>query len=1349
MKKTFLLLLFAFSSILHSQQQDKFIIGADWLNPTYPHPGGNYYPLSEEYWDTIKSFGLNYGALNLGRSVWGNSNINAELDKAATNDISIFLWTFQLYQTHGRRWMYQVEDNYDFGSHISGQSIHQDPINGEPELHWSQIKINEQAPNFWRLVLGQHNSGYVAENVMDDDQQPDSTTYYVRLKIRKRSNISGSTPIVKVWIINKNYPSQIYHTYTLTTDMCSYNVWQEKYLGSFYKVAEPPYVPIENGDNIVLKDSLGLTGIDDYTITTTTYTPYEIKIEWFGDISCDLDYVIIEDNASRSLHNGTYDNLICSVATEFLSNDGLGNIKVRDEAYKESLLPVRYTKRKIDTFLSGTGYEHKVALAYNIPAPPLYPYPHQYLAQSELDILLTDIYLFGEDFPIPYSQGYNSAVDSAFNFLTERLNDATNSAKLFEKSLWFTPQAHKFLIGSLLREPSAYEIKAMVNLGLSYGAKGIHYFMFTKPRDADNGSSWGEGFLDNNYNINPIPRYKDDYQFDKWETVKQLNYKLSTIGDELISLTWQDAFYIPDAQPNGIYITNVQSYYDAIEGPSIPDPPGEIYVQLGIFKWTDEPNNDNLEHFFIVNRRTLNNWAEQRTIEVQYNKSSSNPDNWQNWIVKEVGTENYWIDGELGEFTTHYEAGDGKLFRLEPVVMGGGNLIVNETINRDIELHGDLTIETGVNLYVNADYHCYGNIILNGGTISGNGKIYFHNYKKVIVYGTSGIYGFMGPIELDFVEPNGPHDIFNGIEVNQGASFIINGCILRNAKVGITAYSNTDYFLAYQLQFYNCHTGIIIYGPLSMPPNIIACQFNNVTEGLMATNLSEILVRGNQFINNDMGINLLNVAVPLIDYNSISSNKKTLPGIFLGSCNGAIRNNNISGHTNGIHLGNSSPDIGVNQITNNLYHGIYVGTGSLPKMNARLYNNPPLYYPISGYNQIWENGGTTTGGPPDNDGSEIFFNNSNADMQKGCNSIYDDREGSEHPPYNTRLLMNGIGFRPIRIQAEANFWSNNPQYPLRERFGNLIVDHDPFLLEPCEIPGGGGSSEELFVKSSTGEVIDTLYSVQRTVENLTSTDLLYAVAEEKFISADYIGAEERFNQIVNGSDSLEVKLPAYRRLYDIGKLSLKPESYFNNLNNVYSSLVQSTNDSLMINIFSQLGSLSLVGEEEYIQAIEEFDDIIQQNPGSEKAVYAEIDAYTTALLIEKGDTTLGKSAAQNYIVNSSDYESKISNLLKNNFGAPQKTEETASIPANYNLYQNYPNPFNPVTTIKYDLVKNGNVKLAVYDILGREITILVNEQQQPGRYEVQFNASNLSSGVYIYQLISDEYISSKKMILIK
>ncbi|MDY0082689.1 MAG: T9SS type A sorting domain-containing protein [Ignavibacteriaceae bacterium] len=85
----------------------------------------------------------------------------------------------------------------------------------------------------------------------------------------------------------------------------------------------------------------------------------------------------------------------------------------------------------------------------------------------------------------------------------------------------------------------------------------------------------------------------------------------------------------------------------------------------------------------------------------------------------------------------------------------------------------------------------------------------------------------------------------------------------------------------------------------------------------------------------------------------------------------------------------------------------------------------------------------------------------------------------------------------------------------------------------------------------------------------------------------------------------------------------------------------------------------------------------------------------------------------------------------------------------YDLAQNYPNPFNPSTTIKYQLPKDGIVTLKVYDILGSEVATLVNEQKTAGRYEVSFDASKLASGVYIYKLQSGEYVSSKKMMLLK
>ncbi|MBE2256538.1 MAG: T9SS type A sorting domain-containing protein [Ignavibacteria bacterium] len=101
-------------------------------------------------------------------------------------------------------------------------------------------------------------------------------------------------------------------------------------------------------------------------------------------------------------------------------------------------------------------------------------------------------------------------------------------------------------------------------------------------------------------------------------------------------------------------------------------------------------------------------------------------------------------------------------------------------------------------------------------------------------------------------------------------------------------------------------------------------------------------------------------------------------------------------------------------------------------------------------------------------------------------------------------------------------------------------------------------------------------------------------------------------------------------------------------------------------------------------------------------------------------------------------------------------ENSSSIIKSYSLHQNYPNPFNPNTTIKYNLVNSGLVKLKVFDVLGREVRTLVNDFKSAGTHSVEFNASNLSSGIYFYQMSVNEDISNsnkffevKKMILIK
>ncbi len=105
---------------------------------------------------------------------------------------------------------------------------------------------------------------------------------------------------------------------------------------------------------------------------------------------------------------------------------------------------------------------------------------------------------------------------------------------------------------------------------------------------------------------------------------------------------------------------------------------------------------------------------------------------------------------------------------------------------------------------------------------------------------------------------------------------------------------------------------------------------------------------------------------------------------------------------------------------------------------------------------------------------------------------------------------------------------------------------------------------------------------------------------------------------------------------------------------------------------------------------------------------------------------------------------------QNPTGNPVQIVNTGSeIPSSYNLYQNFPNPFNPNTVIRFQLPVVSQVVLLVYDMMGREVEMLVNETLKPETYEVTFDGSNLPSGIYFYQLKSENFLETKKLILLK
>jgi hypothetical protein len=144
------------------------------------------------------------------------------------------------------------------------------------------------------------------------------------------------------------------------------------------------------------------------------------------------------------------------------------------------------------------------------------------------------------------------------------------------------------------------------------------------------------------------------------------------------------------------------------------------------------------------------------------------------------------------------------------------------------------------------------------------------------------------------------------------------------------------------------------------------------------------------------------------------------------------------------------------------------------------------------------------------------------------------------------------------------------------------------------------------------------------------------------------------------------------------------------------------------------------------------------------------DSICTIQIVVQGDTIPGSE------VNiPAGFDTSYASLY--NFNAPfvvpslvvNSVNNNPNSPYTFALHQNYPNPFNPTTKIEYSVAQRSNVSLKIYDILGREVATLVNTERNPGNYTLNFDASKLASGIYLYKLTAGNYISTKKMVLLK
>src|SRR3990172_4876610 len=126
-----------------------------------------------------------------------------------------------------------------------------------------------------------------------------------------------------------------------------------------------------------------------------------------------------------------------------------------------------------------------------------------------------------------------------------------------------------------------------------------------------------------------------------------------------------------------------------------------------------------------------------------------------------------------------------------------------------------------------------------------------------------------------------------------------------------------------------------------------------------------------------------------------------------------------------------------------------------------------------------------------------------------------------------------------------------------------------------------------------------------------------------------------------------------------------------------------------------------------------------------------------------GQSLIGESGSQTNVAKSGFWE-QLTNLVTSVEEINDKV-----LPKEFNLYQNYPNPFNPSTTIQFALPKESFTKLEIFNALGEKVSTLVSETISAGTYKYEWNAKDLSSGIYFYRLSTENYVQTKKLLLMK
>ena len=653
---------------------------------------------------------------------------------------------------------------------------------------------------------------------------------------------------------------------------------------------------------------------------------------------------------------------------------------------------------------------------------------------------------------------------------------------------------------------------------------------------------------------------------------------------------------------------------------------------------------------------------------------------------------------------------------------------------------------------------------------------------------------------------------WNGIQCANQCNVQIKNAIIKKAKTGFSASNYVSVIEIDGCQFeQNKFADIKLDNSTTSDAANVIIDHNTFTgnsdliSSIVSNEILNVTISDNVF--NDIysnGVSLMYTTNPMLLNNQFFGttqyNGGAYAGIYSYYSGGFYNCNSSTNFYDGIILDNSSPYLLNNEIWNNGY-GLYLTNNSIPIMSPSYSQTQALYN--AGYNKIYNNASDEIYC----DNTENY-QLSYPYLYKGQNSIYDSTNSGYlvnlnyyiDPPLDaTDNFWGGdYNFLVDKFNPQGSL-SYDPYLtePGFISFCSSTIQTGDFSNLTSEALLLGSANIDAYNKNYTSaetKYMQLLNQVNRPYKTQNILSRLFSnllISRGNFNSA--VTFFETFAQqhpadtfVCRKSHNLsigsKVEQPNYpEAISDYNQLSItsnyQKERYYATIDKMRT--IRLMLDTLMNNYGNGMGGdHSGLGNGLGGDHFQLGNGLLNELENNRSAIINYLDGISryskTRGLISRTDSKFNVLNSANSInVNNMTKKEKIelisniviSSLVKNNalcnmpLKRPinrvssrfhkQSIKQESIIPKKYELSQNYPNPFNPSTTIKFAIPKNGVVQIKLYDITGREVKSLVNEIKTAGYYSVTFNASDLSSGVYFYRIQANDFVQTKRMVLIK